>query len=166
MDRSGRKLPHRCTEGFGSRPRHAAHRQFCIDGDGRRGDAGPHVSGPTAVRCSDCHAARPLQHVAARRYAHGACMNILRILFILGALGVASAGAATTEFPNVRDDSYTEPNGSRVLKLSIIIDTPVNKIWNLLISSEGWQSWAVPVAWVEFGIGGMVETSYTATAVR
>jgi uncharacterized protein YndB with AHSA1/START domain len=93
-------------------------------------------------------------------------MNILRILFILGALGVASAGAATTEFPNVRDDSYTEPNGSRVLKLSIIIDTPVNKIWNLLISSEGWQSWAVPVAWVEFGIGGMVETSYTATAVR
>jgi len=93
-------------------------------------------------------------------------MNILRILFILGALGVASAGAATTEFPNVRDDSYTEPNGSRVLKLSITIDTPVNKIWNLLISSERWQSWAVPVAWVEFGIGGMVETSYTATAVR
>jgi uncharacterized protein YndB with AHSA1/START domain len=93
-------------------------------------------------------------------------MNILRILFILGALGVASAGAATTEFPNVRDDSYTEPNGSRVLKLSITIDAPVGKIWRLLTSSEGWQSWAVPVAWVEFGIGGMVETSYTATAVR
>jgi uncharacterized protein YndB with AHSA1/START domain len=95
-------------------------------------------------------------------------MNILRVLIIFGVLGVASAAAAaaTTEFPNVRDDSYTEPNGSRVLKLSIIIDTPVSKIWRLLISSEGWQSWAVPVAWVEFGIGGMVETSYTATAVR
>lgn len=93
-------------------------------------------------------------------------MNTLRILFIFSVLGVASAGAATTEFPNVRDDSYTEPNGSRVLKLSITIDTPVNNIWKLLISSEGWQSWAVPVAWVEFGIGGLVETSYTATAVR
>ena len=93
-------------------------------------------------------------------------MNIVRILFIFSVLGVASAGAATTEFPNVRDDSYTEPNGSRVLKLSIIIDAPLDKIWKLLISSEGWKSWAVPVAWVEFGIGGMVETSYTATAVR
>jgi uncharacterized protein YndB with AHSA1/START domain len=93
-------------------------------------------------------------------------MKLFRILFILGVLGTASAGAATTEFPNVRDDSYTEPNGSRVLKLKIAIDAPVSRIWKLLISSEGWQSWAVPVAWVDFGIGGMVETSYTATAVR
>jgi uncharacterized protein YndB with AHSA1/START domain len=93
-------------------------------------------------------------------------MKLLRILFISSVLGTASAGAATTEFSNVRDDSYSEPNGSRVLKLSITIDAPGSKIWKLLISSEGWQSWAVPVAWVDFGIGGMVETSYTATAVR
>jgi uncharacterized protein YndB with AHSA1/START domain len=93
-------------------------------------------------------------------------MKLLRILFISSVLGTASTGAATTEFSNVRDDSYSEPNGSRVLKLSITIDVPVSKIWKLLISSEGWQSWAVPVAWVDFGIGGMVETSYTATAVR
>ena len=93
-------------------------------------------------------------------------MKLLRIFFIFSVLGTASAGAARTEFSNVRDDSYTEPNGSRVLKLSIAIDAPVSKIWKLLISSEGWQSWAVPVAWVDFGVGGMVETSYTATAVR
>ena len=93
-------------------------------------------------------------------------MKFLRIFFMFGMLGTASAGTATTEFPNVRDDSYTEPNGSRVLKLNITVDAPVSKVWKLLISSEGWQSWAVPVAWVDFGIGGMVETSYTATAVR
>ncbi len=93
-------------------------------------------------------------------------MKFLRIFFMLGMLGTASAGTATTEFPNVREDSYTEPNGSRVLKLSIMVDAPASKIWKLLINSEGWQSWAVPVAWVDFGIGGMVETSYTATAVR
>jgi uncharacterized protein YndB with AHSA1/START domain len=81
-------------------------------------------------------------------------------------LETAHAGAPAADFPAVRDNSYTEPNGSRVLKLSITIDAPVSKIWRLLVSSEGWQSWAVPVAWVEFGIGGMVETSYTATAVR
>ena len=93
-------------------------------------------------------------------------MKLLRILSMLCVLGNISASAATKEFSNVRDDSYTEPNGSRVLKLSITIDAPVGEIWKLLVSSEGWQSWAVPVAWVDFGIGGMVETSYTATAVR
>jgi uncharacterized protein YndB with AHSA1/START domain len=93
-------------------------------------------------------------------------MKLLRILSLFCMLGTVSAGAATTEFPNVRDGSFTEPNGNRVLKLSITIDAPVSKIWELLISSEGWQSWAVPVAWVDFGIGGLVETSYTATAVR
>jgi len=93
-------------------------------------------------------------------------MKLLRILVMLCVLGSVCPRAFAADFPNVRDDSYTEPNGSRVLKLSIIIDAPVGKVWQLLVSSEGWKSWAVPVAWVEFGIGGMVETSYTATAVR
>jgi uncharacterized protein YndB with AHSA1/START domain len=93
-------------------------------------------------------------------------MKLLRIFCMCGMLGTAYTSTAAGEFPSVRDDSYSEPNGSRVLKLSINIDAPVSKIWKLLISSEGWQGWAVPVAWVDFGIGGMVETSYTATAVR
>jgi uncharacterized protein YndB with AHSA1/START domain len=93
-------------------------------------------------------------------------MKLLQIFVIFCVLSAVCAHTIAADFPNVRDESYTEPNGSRVLKLSITIDAPVGKIWRLLTSSEGWQSWAVPVAWVEFGIGGMVETSYTATAVR
>jgi uncharacterized protein YndB with AHSA1/START domain len=93
-------------------------------------------------------------------------VKLLRIFLPLCMLATAQPRANAAEFPNVRDDSYTETNGSRVIKLSVIIDAPANKIWKLLTSSEGWQSWAVPVAWVEFGIGGMVETSYTATAAR
>jgi uncharacterized protein YndB with AHSA1/START domain len=93
-------------------------------------------------------------------------MKLLRILFVFCTLGTVYSRAMSADFPNVRDDSYVEPNGSRVLKLSITIDASVSTIWKLLSSSEGWQSWAVPVAWVEFGIGGVVETSYTATAVR
>ena len=93
-------------------------------------------------------------------------MKFLHILCVFCMLGAVYSRAIAADFPNVRDDSYVEPNGNRVLKLSITIDAPASKIWKLLNSSEGWQSWAVPVAWVEFGIGGMVETSYTATAVR
>jgi uncharacterized protein YndB with AHSA1/START domain len=93
-------------------------------------------------------------------------MKLLRVLFVFCALVTVYPPAMAADFPNVRDDSYVEPNGSRVLKLSITIDAPVSAIWKLLSSSEGWQSWAVPVAWVEFAVGGTVETSYTATAVR
>jgi hypothetical protein len=52
-------------------------------------------------------------------------MKLLRIFFMFGVLGTTSATAAAAAFSNVRDDSCTEPNGSRVLKLSITIDAPV-----------------------------------------
>lgn len=93
-------------------------------------------------------------------------MKHLQALFLLMLVPAGHAVAGAADFPNVRDDSYAEPNGNRVLKLSIIIDAPVSTLWKLLVSSEGWQSWAVPVAWVDFGIGGSIETSYTATAAR
>jgi hypothetical protein len=66
-------------------------------------------------------------------------MNLLRLVFMFCMLGAVYPRAFAADFPNVRDDSYTEPNGSRVLKLSVIIDAPVDKIWRLLISREGWQ---------------------------
>lgn len=83
--------------------------------------------------------------------------------------GIASIGAHTSwaaDFPNVRDQSFTERSGSRVLRLSVDVDAPADKIWQLLSSADGWRSWAVPVAWVDFGIGGLIETSYDAAAVR
>lgn len=93
-------------------------------------------------------------------------MKLLAAIVVSGVLSVFILCASAADFPNVRDGSFTEPNGSRALKLSIDIDAPVAKIWKLLISAEGWRSWAVPVAWVDFGVGGVIETSYTATAVR
>ena len=94
-------------------------------------------------------------------------MKLLRILFVFCGLGTMYPRAIiAADFPNVHDDSYIEPNGNRVLKLRITIEAPAGEIWKLLSSSAGWQKWAVPVAWVDFGIGGMVETSYSAAAVR
>lgn len=94
-------------------------------------------------------------------------MNRLRYPVLFGILSLWNAGnALTADFPNVHDTSYTEAGGSRVLKLSIQIDAPTDKIWQLLVSAEGWRSWAVPAAWVDFGIGGIIETSYSDKAVR
>ena len=94
-------------------------------------------------------------------------MNRLRYPVLFGVFSLWNASnALTADFPNVHDASYTEANGSRVLKLSIQIDAPPDKIWQLLVSAEGWRSWAVPAAWVDFGIDGVVETSYSDKAVR
>ena len=94
-------------------------------------------------------------------------MKRLPYAVFFGVLSLALAcHALTADFPNVQDASYTEANGSRVLKLSIQIDAPADKIWRLFVNAEGWTSWAVAVAWVDFGIGGMVETSYSDKAVR
>jgi uncharacterized protein YndB with AHSA1/START domain len=94
-------------------------------------------------------------------------MNALRSVAAFGVLSLCCAGATlAADFPNVHDESFTESNGSRVLKLEIQIDAPADKIWKLLVDAEGWRSWAVPVAWVDFGIGGTVETSYSDQAVR
>jgi hypothetical protein len=93
-------------------------------------------------------------------------MKFPALIVVSAIFGVLGQRAPAADFPNVRDESYTEANGSRALKLSIDIDSPVSKIWTLLNSAAGWRSWAVPVAWVDFGIGGVIETSYTATAAR
>ena len=94
-------------------------------------------------------------------------MNRLRfaVLFAFFSLG-NTCNSLAADFPNVHDESYTEASGSRVLKLSIQIDAPAAKIWQLLVNAEGWRSWAVPVAWVDFGVGGTVETSYSDKALR
>jgi hypothetical protein len=93
-------------------------------------------------------------------------MKLMSAAIGCAVLCIWSGSACAADFPNVRDASVTEANGSRALKLSIDIDAPAGAIWKLLSSSEGWKSWAVPVAWVDFKIDGMIETSYSANALR
>jgi uncharacterized protein YndB with AHSA1/START domain len=93
-------------------------------------------------------------------------MKPLFLTIISGMLSVVAGTSLAADFANVRDESFTEPNGSRVLKLSIEVDAPTAKIWQLLSSADGWRGWAVPVAWVDFAIGGVIETSYDAASVR
>ena len=93
-------------------------------------------------------------------------MKLLSVAIGCAIFCIWSVSACAADFPNVRDASFTEANGTRALKLSIDIDAPAITIWKLLSSSEGWKSWAVPVAWVDFKIDGMIETSYSGTAVR
>jgi uncharacterized protein YndB with AHSA1/START domain len=68
------------------------------------------------------------------------------------------------DFPEVTDTSFKEPNGDSVLQIAVTIPAPRQKVWEQLTTSEGYVRWATPVAKIDFGVGGMIEASYDASA--
>ncbi len=67
-------------------------------------------------------------------------------------------------FRDVSNSSFVEPGGGRVLQLSIVVNAPPAAVWEAFATSKGFSTWAVPVAWVDFRVGGMMESSYLPTA--
>jgi uncharacterized protein YndB with AHSA1/START domain len=85
-------------------------------------------------------------------------MRKLSPLFLLFPLAAAGNGVSTHEM--VLDD------GSRVLRHEIVVEAPLEAVWQAFTTSEGWMSWAVPFAHVDFRVGGLIETSYDPSAGR
>jgi uncharacterized protein YndB with AHSA1/START domain len=82
---------------------------------------------------------------------HVACLSLLCVA------PVAAHAAA-------KDTSYRDAAGNRVQQLQIDIDVPVARVWWALTTSEGFQTWAAPVAEVTLGNDGTIEASYRMTA--
>jgi uncharacterized protein YndB with AHSA1/START domain len=86
----------------------------------------------------------------------------MRIL-LLAAFAVVTglgAGPAALAASAVVDGSRAESDGTRTLHLSIEVGAPVADVWKALTTSEGWRTWAAPVAQVDFRLGGIIETSF------
>ena len=73
----------------------------------------------------------------------------------LAALMAAPACAA-----NVESSSRTASDRSRTMVHSVVIDAPVREVWGALTTPEGWQRWAVPIAWQTSRRPRIIETSY------
>ena len=86
--------------------------------------------------------------------------------FTTAALWVAmlSSSALSVSAQEVTNTSYTAPDGMRVLRHELIVDASKDAVWKAFTTSEGWTSWAVPVAFVDFRRGGTIETSYDPNA--
>lgn len=77
-----------------------------------------------------------------------------------------SSGALAAEpprFPAVTDASYRETDGAKVLAVSVDVPAPAAEVWRAWTTTEGWKSFAVKNAVVDFRVGGMIETSYAET---
>jgi uncharacterized protein YndB with AHSA1/START domain len=86
-------------------------------------------------------------------------------------LGWMSATAATgqpgerswRDFPGVTNSSFVEPSGDHALQLSIEVPAPPGEVFRAFATTEGFRSWAAPVAKVDFRVGGSIEASYDAS---
>ncbi len=75
----------------------------------------------------------------------------------LAVVPTAAGGAARSE---VEDSSRTLPGGERILEQSIVVPATVEEVWAAFTTSDGYRSWAAPVAEVDFRLGGVIESSY------
>lgn len=57
-----------------------------------------------------------------------------------------------------------EADGSRSLVHEVEVKADAARVWRAFTTAEGWKSWAVPVAFVDFRVGGDIETSYNPAA--
>lgn len=80
------------------------------------------------------------------------------------ALAGAAQAQSPKDFPEVTDGSFVEPNGQKVLKLSLVIPARRKAVWERFTTTEGYKAWATPVAKIDFGLGGMIEGSYDLNA--
>ena len=95
----------------------------------------------------------------------------MKSLFAAGALIFAAALPALShgepswrDFKGVANTSFVEPGGDRAIQLSIDVAASPQAVFDAFTTSEGYTSWATPVAHVNLRIGGIIETSYDAAA--
>jgi len=79
-------------------------------------------------------------------------------------VGAAAAERSWHDFKDVANTSFVEPSGDRAIQLSIEVPANAHDTFAAFTTSEGFSSWAVPVARVEFRIGGYIEASYDPNA--
>jgi uncharacterized protein YndB with AHSA1/START domain len=96
-------------------------------------------------------------------------LNATRLLALTCLIAVASvplpaAERTWREFKDVSNTSFTEPSGDRSIQLSIDVPASAHDSFTAFATSEGFASWAVPIAKVDFRIGGYIEASYDASA--
>ena len=91
--------------------------------------------------------------------------SIRSALLALAAVLLASTAARAALPDGVRETSYVLSSGERVLELAIDVPANAHDVWGALATSAGYQSWAAPVAHVDFRVGGAIETSYNPKAV-
>lgn len=58
----------------------------------------------------------------------------------------------------------TLPSGELMLTQEVIINSPLEEVWNAYTTPEGWKKWVTPVVEIDFKINGTIKSHYDSTA--
>lgn len=92
---------------------------------------------------------------------------MMRSLMACACALVLAASAANAQqsggwkdFPGVSNTSYVDAAGQKALQLSMDIPAPPKAVFEAFATTEGFKSWAVPMAKIDLRTGGEIESSY------
>lgn len=95
-------------------------------------------------------------------------INAVRLLAFVSlmclAVLVRAAEPSWRDFKDVANTSYTEPSGERSIQLYVDVAASSHDAFTAFTTSDGFSSWAVPIAKVDFRVGGSIEASYDPNA--
>ncbi|HYE46546.1 MAG TPA: SRPBCC domain-containing protein [Caulobacter sp.] len=94
-----------------------------------------------------------------------------RMIIAAAAAALLAGGALAAEpswrdYPGVENTSFVEADGRRALQLSVVVPAAADEVWAAFTTEAGWKAWASPTAYVDFRVGGSLETSYSAGAAK
>lgn len=92
------------------------------------------------------------------------CAALLVAACAAYAVPALAAERSWRDFKDVANSSYVEPGGDRAIQLSIEVAAPAADVFKAFTTSDGFSSWAVPVAHIDLRVGGFIEASYDAHA--
>jgi uncharacterized protein YndB with AHSA1/START domain len=77
------------------------------------------------------------------------------------AAGIAVAQTALpATTPDVVDTSFATADGARDLQQSVVIEAPVEVLWQAFVDPKQFARWNSPVAAIDLRVGGSLEASY------
>ena len=80
---------------------------------------------------------------------------------LIAVLNLVASAATLAESQNaVRSEVIKTEAGEIVLLQTVEIETAVGKAWQAYTTSEGWMTWASPLAEVDLRTGGTIKTHY------
>jgi uncharacterized protein YndB with AHSA1/START domain len=86
-------------------------------------------------------------------------MGLAAVLLIAQA-----AWAADQPYPDVRDSSARQADGTRTLQDAITINAPNQRVWSAFVDPQTIRAWSAPMAAVDLRQDGFIEEGFTANA--
>jgi uncharacterized protein YndB with AHSA1/START domain len=85
---------------------------------------------------------------------------IRALVAALALAALALAGPALAEPAAVKDTSFTDQTGARLLQQGIVIEAPAATVWKALTDQASYRRWVVPTSYIDFRVGGSVGVAF------